>query len=133
MLGPKNDIVTRRLTPSHKDVDAAIETLRALKFGQPAVKLAFKFLVHTGKVRLAWWDEIDTVGAVWTVPAARIKAKREQRVPLCGRALEVLDAAWMFCGGNRLSFPMRNGRSVATSGFPKRLQYHEVAAVSHGG
>ena len=62
-----------------------------------AVRLAFEFLVLTaarsGEVRLATWDEIDTAGAVWTVPAARMKAKREYRVPLCGRALEVLDAA----------------------------------------
>ena len=69
---------------------AAIETVRTSKSGQPAVKLAFEFLVLTatrsGEVRLATWDEIDTAGAVWTVPAARMKAKREHRVPLCRAA-----------------------------------------------
>ena len=45
VLGPQNDIVTHRLAPPHKDVDAAIETVRALKSEQPAVKLAFKVLV----------------------------------------------------------------------------------------
>ena len=68
-----------------------------------------------GAVRLATWDEIDTAGAVWTVPAMRMKAKREHRVPLCGRALEVLDAARALGGGNRLVFPMRSGGSIATS------------------
>ncbi len=87
---------------------------------------------RSGDVRLATWDEIDTAGAVWTVPAARMKAKREHRVPLCGRALEVLDAARTLGGGNRLVFPMRSGRSIATSTFPKMLQYHEIAAVPHG-
>ena len=87
---------------------------------------------RSGEVRLATWDEIDTAGAVWTVPAARMKAKREHRVPLCGRALEVLDAARTLGGGNRLVFPMRSGRSIATSTFPKMLQYHEIAAVPHG-
>ena len=65
VLGPQNDIVTHRLALHHKDVDAAIETLRG-KSGQPAVKPAFKFLVLTaarsGEIRLATWDEIDTAG-----------------------------------------------------------------------
>ena len=102
--------------------------------GPPTV--AFEFLVLTaarsGEVRLATWDETDTAGAVRTVPAARIEAKREHRVPLCGRALEVLDAARPPGDGNRLVFPMRSGRSIATSTLPKMLQYHEVAAVPHG-
>ena len=37
--------------------------------------------------------EVDTSAHVWTVPATRMKAKREHRVPLCGRAVEILDAA----------------------------------------
>ena len=36
---------------------------------------------------------MDVAGRVWTVPALRMKAKREHRVPLCGRALEILNAA----------------------------------------
>ena len=61
-----------------------------------------------------------------------MKSKREHRVPLCGRALEVLDAARALGGGNRLVFPMRSGRPIATSTLPKMLQYHEIAAVPHG-
>ncbi len=136
VLGPQNDIVTHRQALPHEDVAAALETVRASKSAQPAVKLAFELLVLTaarsGEVRLATWDEIDTAGAVWTVPAARMKAKREHRVPLCSRALEVLDAARRLGGGHRLVFPMRSGRSIATSTFPKMLQYHEIAAVPHG-
>ena len=37
------------------------------------------------------WSEIDTDGKVWTVPADRMKAAREDRVPLSGRALTILD------------------------------------------
>ena len=61
-----------------------------------------------------------------------MKAKREHRVPLCGRALEVLDAARTLGDGDGLVFPMRSGRSIASSTFPKMLQQHEVAAVPHG-
>ena len=135
VLGPQNDIVTHRLALPHKDVAAAIEAVRSGS-AQPSVRLAFEFLVLTatrsGEVRLATWDEIDTAGAVWTVPATRMKAKREHRVPLCGRAQEVLDAARTFGDGNGLVFPMRSGRLIATSTFPKMLQYHRIAAVPHG-
>ena len=87
-LGAQNAIVTHRQALPHKDVAAAIETVRDSKSTQRAVRLAFEFLVLTaarsGEVRLATWHEIDAAGAVWTISAARMKAKREHRVPLCG-------------------------------------------------
>ena len=136
VLGPQNDIVTHRQALPHQDVAAAIETVRSSKSGQPAVKLAFEFLVLTAarsaEVRLATWDEMDVGGRVWTVSALRMKAKREHRVPLCGRALEILDAARALGDGGGLVFPMRSGRAIAMSTMPKMLQYHEVAAVPHG-
>ena len=124
VLGPQNDVVTHRLALPHKDVAAAIETVRASALAQPAVKLAFEFLVLTaarsGEVRLATWDEIDTTGRVWTISAERMKAKREHRVPLCSRALEVLDAGRALGNGNRLVFPMRSGRPISMSPRPRR-------------
>ena len=136
VLGAQNDIVTHRQALPHKDVAAAIATVRDSKSAQPAVRLAFEFLVLTaarsGEVRLATWAEIDRAGAVWTISASRMKAKREHRVPLCRRALEILATARALGDRNRLVFPMRSGRPIATSTFPKMLQYHEVAAVPHG-
>ena len=114
VLGPQNDIVTHRLALPHKDVAAAIETVRASGSGQFVVKLAFEFLVLTAarsaEVRLATWTEINTTDRAWTISALRMKAKREHRVPLCGRALEILDAARALGDGNPLVFPMRNSR-----------------------
>ena len=136
LLGPQNDIVTHRRALPHQDVAAAVETVRTSSSGQPAVKLAFEFLVLTaarsGEVRLATWNEMDTAGAVWTVPAKRMKAKREHRVPLCVRAIEVLDAARTLGDGNPLVFPMRSGKAISMSTLPKMLEYHRVAAVPHG-
>ena len=128
--------MTHRPALPHKDVAAAIETMRTSKSGQPAVKLAFEFLVLTAarsaEVRLATWTEIDAADRVWTIPALRMKAKREHRVPLCGRALEILDAARGLGDGNPLVFPMRSGRPISPSTLPKILRYHEIAAVAHG-
>ena len=136
VLGPQNDIVTHRLALPHKDVAAAIETVRASRSGQSAVKLAFEFLVLTAarsaEVRLATWTEINTTDRVWTISAIRMKAKREHRVPLCGRALEILDAARALGDGNPLVFPMRSGRPISASTLPKMLQYLRIAAVAHG-
>ncbi|MCY3845834.1 MAG: hypothetical protein OXH69_20085 [Acidobacteria bacterium] len=60
------------------------------------------------------------------------EAKRGHRVPLCGAALEVLDAARGFGDGNPLVFPMRSGRASSPSTLPKMLRYHKIAAVAHG-
>ena len=136
VLGPQNDIVTHRLALPHKDVAAAVETVRASASATPAIKLAFEFLVLTaarsGEVRLATWSEIDTAGRVWTIAAARMKAKREHRVPLCRRAAQILDAARALGDGNPLVFPMRSGRPISATTLPKMLQHHRIAAVPHG-
>ena len=55
-----------------------------------------------GEVRGAEWAEIDTAGRVWTIPAARMKAKRPHRVPLSRRAVEILDAARTLGDGRSL-------------------------------
>jgi integrase len=45
---------------------------------------------RTGEVIGALWNEIDLLNKTWTVPAARMKAHREHRVPLSPRALAIL-------------------------------------------
>ena len=114
VLGPQQALVRHMRALPHRDVAGVIETVRAAA-AAPMVKLAFEFLLLTaarsGEVRGARWTEIDTDDHVWTVPATRTKAKREHRVPLSGRALEVLDAARSLDHGNPLVFP-----SVRASG-----------------
>ncbi len=133
-LGPQNEIVTHRLALPHQEVTAAVETVRMSGSAVPAVRLAFEFLVLTtarsAEVRLAMWDEMNVTDHVWTVPATRMKAKREHRVPLCGRAVEILAEARTL--GGDLVFSMRNGRPIASSTLPKMLKYLGIAAVVHG-
>jgi integrase len=56
---------------------------------------ALEFLIltaaRTGEVIGARWDEIDFSRKTWTIPAGRMKAHREHRVPLSDRALTILD------------------------------------------
>jgi integrase len=60
--------------------------------GVPARGLEFLVLTaaRTGEVLGARWTEFDLKNALWTVPATRMKAGREHRVPLSARALEIL-------------------------------------------
>jgi len=70
---------------------------------------------------------------VWTVPATRMKAKREHRVPLCARAGKILDAArTLGDGGSPLVFPTGGGKPLDDRRFRRLLQRHRVAAVPHG-
>lgn len=64
--------------------------------------LALEFLILTaarsGEVRGATWAEIDPADKVWIVPASRMKAGREHRVPLSGSALAVLKKIRLLAG-----------------------------------
>lgn len=57
-----------------------------------AVELAILTAARSGEVRGATWDEIDLEAGVWIVPADRMKAGKEHRVPLSGKALTLLKA-----------------------------------------
>jgi integrase len=55
-----------------------------------ALRFAILTAARTGEVIGARWSEIDMSEAVWTVPAGRMKAAREHRVPLADDALDAL-------------------------------------------
>jgi integrase len=73
------------------DVPALVLKLRQSE-GMGAKALEFLILCasRSGEVLGARWPEIDMASKVWTVPAERMKAGREHRVPLTARALEIL-------------------------------------------
>ena len=87
---------------------------------------------RSAEVRLATWREMDMAGRVWTISAERMKVKREHRVPLCGRAVEILEAARTLGGDSDLVFPMRGGKAISASTLPKMLKYLGIACVPHG-
>lgn len=60
--------------------------------GMAATALEFTILAaaRTGEVIAARWEEIDLAEKLWNIPAARMKAKKEHRVPLSPRAVAIL-------------------------------------------
>ena len=143
VLGPQRAPVQHMRALPHQDVAAAVEAVQT-SGAAPVVKLAFEFLVLTaarwGEVRGAEWTEIDTTDRVWTIPATRMKAQRGHRVPLCGRAAEILEAARTL--GDRsgpyrptispLVFPNGDGTPLPEKKLRRLLQDRSIAAVPHG-
>jgi integrase len=68
--------------------------LASLRTREATAARALEFLIltaaRTGEVIGARWNEIDLHDKTWTVPAARMKAQREHRVPLSARAVAIL-------------------------------------------
>ena len=80
-----------------------------------ALEFAILTAARTGEVIGARWAEMDLLDKTWTLPAARMKAGREHRVPLSARALAILEEmqphrqaedAFVFPGG-------KNGRPLS--------------------
>ena len=126
----------RRALP-HVDVAAALRRVRESGAARP-VRLAFEFLVMTaarsGEVRGARWSEVDTDAAVWTVPAERMKSKREHRVPLSDGALDVLQKARQTAvdGDDGLIFPAVRGGTIQDHILSRLCRSAGIAAVPHG-
>ena len=136
VLGAQHDIVEHMQALPHRDVSAAIETVQRSST-ETVAKLAFEFLVLTAarwnEVRGARWAEIDRTERVWVVPATRMKAKREHRVPLCGRAMEILNAAWALDdGASTFVFTIGGGKPLFEKELRRLLRKLGISAVPHG-
>jgi integrase len=57
-----------------------------------ALELGILTAARSGEIRGARWGEIDLATAIWTIPAERMKAGREHRVPLSTAALALLNS-----------------------------------------
>ena len=120
----------------HGQVGAALRKIRD-SGAYPTAALAVEFqilcAVRPSEARLARWDEINLDAAIWTIPASRMKAKREHRVPLSTTALNVLDEAASLAGNRTgLIFPNRNGRPHGSYVLPQVLKTADIDAVPHG-
>ena len=92
----------------HQEVGAALVVIEAADAPATA-KLALRFAIVTAtrsdETRGARWDEVNVEGREWTIPASRMKAKREHRVPLSDAAVRVLAEAEQYRGRTDLVFP----------------------------
>ena len=136
VMGSQQDVTEPMQAVPHREAAAVIRRVRA-STALPAARLALEFLVLTaarwGEVRWAEWAEIDRSGRVWTIPARRMKTNRQHRVPLCGRALEILEEAEALGeGAGPLVFTHRGGKPLDAKQLRWLLRELGIAAVPHG-
>ena len=76
--------------------------MKALREQSGMAQYALEFLIlcasRTGEVIGATWSEFDLKKGIWTIPAERMKASVEHRVPLSKRAVEILTIIRPFSG-----------------------------------
>jgi integrase len=70
-----------------------------------ALQLAPLVFVRPGELRQAAWSEFDLDGAIWRIPAERMKMKAAHLVPLSTQALSVLKELWPLTGNGHYVFP----------------------------
>jgi integrase len=119
---------------AYEDVPPFIGQLRER---QATAALALEFAIltaaRTGEVLGAKWSEIDMAKKLWTVPPARMKAGREQRVPLSPRAVLIIESLatakvgeYVFAGQQ----PDKPLSSMAMEMMLRRMKVHD--ATVHG-
>ncbi len=96
-----------------------------------AIRFAILTAARSGEVRGARWAEIELDAAVWTIPAERMKAKEEYRLPLSDEALVVLKQARGL--DDNLVFPGRlRGRPLSDMPMAAVMKRLNVPATLHG-
>jgi integrase len=101
-----------------------------------AAMLEFLILTaaRSGEILNARWSEISLDRGVWTVPALRMKAGREHRVPLSSDALNVLERVKPLAGqdDDPLVFPGRAGKPLSNMAMSKVLERMNLDVTAHG-
>jgi integrase len=96
---------------------------------------ALEFLMLTaarsGEVIGAPWYEIDIQARLWIIPGPRMKEKKEHRVPLTDRAIEILKALPRE-DGNPFVFTGRKNKPLGKNTFFKLLEAMELDVTTHG-
>lgn len=141
----RDALVTPKVTPraAITDPKALGGLLRAIDafHGQTTTRIALQLLAllaqRPGELRHATWEEFDTPGSVWSVPADRMKMRRPHRVPLPRQALLLLEELRPLTGNGRYLFPslrsvQRPMSENTLNAALRRMGYTGEEMTSHG-
>lgn len=118
-------------------LDQLPDFMRELAGTAGASALALRLLVLTaarsGEIRGARWGEFDFVEKVWTIPAERMKAGVEHRVPLSTQALHLLSQIPRF-DGVELLFPSarKMDKPISEMAMTSLMRKRDMEYVPHG-
>lgn len=127
----------RKLSRGHHKalaIDAMPAFVCDLRARDAMAARAMEFLIltgtRTGEVLGAAWEEVDLEEAVWIIPAHRMKAEREHRVPLSSRAVEILTSLQDL--GSKWLFPNDRGGKLSSMAMNMLMRRMKVDATVHG-
>lgn len=92
-LLPKRQKLTRghHAAMPYDNVPAFVKKLCNVdRISARALEFTILAATRSGETRLATWAEIDLSNRLWTIPASRMKAAREHRVPITSRMAKIL-------------------------------------------
>ena len=132
--------------PAIIDPQGVAQLLRAIDGyqGSPvtvaALRLAPLVFVRPGELRQAEWSEIDldaADGPRWSIPAEKMKMRRDHIVPLSNQAVEIITDIHSLTGQGRYLFPCNrtNGRcmsNMALNAALRRMGYEQGEMCVHG-
>jgi integrase len=99
---------------------------------------ALRFLILTAarssEVRGATWDEINLEKALWSLPAARMKASKPHLVPLCNKAVRILEKRKQLSSSHYVFEGQKAGPPISNMAMLSlmRKRFPEMDAVPHG-
>lgn len=133
LLAPPNKVKRKAAQPAlpYADLHRFMQALRQRTGAARALELAVLTAARSGEVRGAVWNEIDLDAALWTIPARRMKADKDHVIPLCARAVEILEALPRMAGD--LVFPAQRGGELSDATLAKVIKLMHSADVKAGG
>ncbi|MFZ2321071.1 MAG: tyrosine-type recombinase/integrase [Pseudomonas sp.] len=102
---PKTQQHPHLLEPELPDFLRALKATTSRLPARTAAWLCLWTASRPGMVRLAEWSEFNLDAATWTVPAAKMKTRRDHVIPLPRQAVESLRALHYVTGRSRWAFP----------------------------
>lgn len=116
---------------AYPEIPSFVPELRG-KEAMAARALEFVILTatRTSEVLGATWAEVDLETATWTVPAVRMKAPKEHRIPLSPRAVELLVSLRHL--GQEFLFPADRGGRLSTMAMSMLLRRMKLDCTVHG-
>lgn len=96
-----------------------------------ALELAILTAARSGEIRGATWGEFDVDQAYWTIPASRMKAEKEHRVPLSDATMALLKALHAGESG-ALLFPSTKGTQISDMTLGAVIKRMGLAVTVHG-
>ena len=148
-VDPTQALIGALTNPKVKHMAAIIEPkklgglLRAIYDSDvhPATKAALQLMAilapRPGELRIAEWPEFDLDNAIWTIPAAHTKMRREHRIPLPPQAVAILRDLHRITGSGKLVFASVRSGAIPLSentlnAALRRLRFGKDEMTSHG-